>query len=97
MTVELGVIISVVSVGVAILSLVMNGKKANKNDGFELGNFMGEMKSEIKSIKSFIEELKRDNREVDEKIAKAIHEHEVHYDDKISKMMTDHELRYHNH
>lgn len=97
MTIELGVGLSVISVLVAIASFAMNSKKNNKTDGFELGKFMGEMKSEIGSIKELIEELKRDNKEVDDKIIKAIREHEIHYDDKISKMIADHEMHYHNH
>ena len=97
MTVEIGVFLSVISVLVAIASFAMNSKKTNKTDGFELGKFMGEMKSEIGSIKELIEELKKDNKEVDDKIIKAIREHEMHYDDKISRMIADHEKHYHNH
>ena len=97
MTVEVGAVLSVISVIVAVASFIMNSKKTNKTDGFELGKFMGEMKSEIGSIKELIEELKKDNKEVDDKIIKAIREHEVHYDDKIQKMISDHEMRYHNH
>ena len=97
MTIELGVGLSVISVIVAVASFAMNSKKTNKTDGFELGKFMGEMKSEITSIRGLIEELKKDNKEVDDKIIKAIREHEMHYDDKISKMIADHEMHYHNH
>ena len=97
MTLDIGVVLSIISVIVAVSSLLMNNKKTNKTDGFELGKFMGEMKSEIGSIKELIEELKKDNKEVDDKIIKAIREHEIHYDDKISKMIADHEMHYHNH
>lgn len=95
MQIEIGTVLSVLAGIVAVSSFVMSFKKNNKTDGFELGKFMGEMKSEIGSIKEGIEELKKDNKEVDEKIAKAIHEHETHYDDKILKMIADHEMRKH--
>ena len=51
----------------------------------------------VETLKELVEELKRDNKEVDDKIVKAIREHEIHYDDKISKIIADHEMRYHNH
>lgn len=97
MAVEISVVVSIISAIVAIVSLIANTKKSNKTDGFELGNFMGEMRAEISSIKELIGELKKDNKEVDEKIIKAIHDHELHYDDKISRLIVDHEVRYHNH
>lgn len=97
MTVEIGVFLSVISVIVTVSNLVMNSKKTNKTDGFELGKFMGEMKSEITSIKGLIEELKKDNKEVDEKMIKAIRDHELRYDDKIARTMAEHEMHYHNH
>lgn len=97
MTLEIGVFLSVISVIVTVSNLIMNSKKANKTDGFELGKFMGEMKSEISSIKGLIEELKKDNKEFDDKMAKAIHEHELHCDDKVLRMIADHEIKYHNH
>ena len=36
-------------------------------------------------------------KEIDSKISRAIHEHEIHYDDKIANSILDHEKRYHNH
>lgn len=40
------------------------------------GTFMGEMRTEISSIKEMINELKSDHKEVDGKIKEAIIEHE---------------------
>lgn len=97
MTVEIGAIISITSLAIAIASFLFARKKENKTDGFELGKFMGEMKSQIGSIKELIEELKKDNKEVDERMVKAIREHELRYDDKILRMIADHEIKYHNH
>lgn len=101
MTVEIGVIISVISAVLAIASFAFARKKENKTDGFEMGSFFGEIKSEIGNIKTMIEELKEQMKsmpkEIDSKISRAIHEHELHYDDKIANSILDHEKRYHNH
>ena len=95
MTIGLDTVFSVASLGLATASFLFARKKDNKTDGFELGQFTGRMETEIKSIKNLIEELKNDNKEVDEKITKGIREHEIHYDDKISRMIADHENKYH--
>lgn len=42
---------------------------------FLCGQFMGEIRTEINSIKEMINELKSDHKEVDGKIDKAIAEH----------------------
>lgn len=101
MTVEIGAVISVVSLFIAVASFAFSRKKENKTDGFEMGSFFGEIKSEIGNIKTMIEELKEQMKsmpkEIDTKITKAIHEHELHYDDKIANSILDHEKRYHNH
>ena len=75
MTVELGVVISIASLGIAFASFFFNRKKENKTDGFELGQFMGEIKSEIKSIKDMITDIKADTKEFDNKIKDAMQEH----------------------
>ena len=82
MTVELGIIISIASLGIAFSSFMFARKKENKTDGFDLGQFVGEMRSELGNIKQLINELKQDNKEVDERIAKAIIEHEVRFHNK---------------
>ena len=47
------------------------------------GQFIGEMRSEIASIKEKIDELKSDHKEVDKKIKDAIIEHENRYHKKV--------------
>lgn len=79
MAVEIGVVLSVISCVIAVTSFALNNKKTNKTDGFELGNFMGEIRTEIASIKDLINELKQDNKEVDEKISKNIKDHEARF------------------
>jgi len=75
MNVEVGLIISIVSIAIATASFLFNRKKENKTDGFELGQFMGEIKSEIKSIKDMIADIKADTKEFDNKIKDAMQEH----------------------
>ena len=82
MTVEVGFIISIASLGIAFSSFMFARKKENKTDGFDLGQFVGEMRSELGNIKQLISELKQDNKEVDERIAKAIIDHENRYHSK---------------
>lgn len=101
MTIEVALVFSFISLCVGILSFLFARKKENKTDGFEMGSFFGEIKSEIGNIKTMIEELKEQMKsmpkEIDSKISRAIHEHELHYDDKIANSILDHEKRYHNH
>lgn len=101
MTIEIALVFSAVSVAIAVAGFLFARKKENKTDGFEMGSFFGEIKSEIGNIKTMIEELKEQMKsmpkEIDSKISRAIHEHELHYDDKIANSILDHEKRYHNH
>jgi hypothetical protein len=79
MTVEIGIIVSLVGCIIAIVSFIIGQKKSGKDDGLELGNFMGMIKTEIANIKEMITELKNDHREVDTKIRDAIQQHEDTY------------------
>ncbi len=53
MTVELGVVISIVSVAIAVASFLFGRKKENKTDGFELGQFMRRDKIRDKIYKRY--------------------------------------------
>lgn len=75
MTIELGIIISLIGCIIGIVSFVIGQKKSSKDDGLSLGTFMGEMRAEINSIKEMIGELKNDHKEVDGKIKEAISQH----------------------
>lgn len=79
MTVELGIIISLVGCIIGIVSFIIGQKKSSKDDGLELGTFMGMIKTEIANIKEMITDLKNDHKEVDEKIDKAILDHEKRF------------------
>ena len=82
MTIELGIIISLVGCIIGIVSFIIGQKKSSKDDGMSLGAFMGEIKAEINSIKEMINELKSDHKEVDGKIKEAIVEHENRFHSK---------------
>lgn len=75
MTIEIGIIISLISILITAASFIIAQKKSGKDDGMKLGTFMGEIRTEISNIKEMITELKNDHKEVDEKIDKAINDH----------------------
>jgi len=75
MTIEIGIIISLIGCLIGVVSFIIGQKKSSKDDGLELGTFMGEIKTEIANIKDMITELKNDHKEVDDKIKDAINDH----------------------
>ena len=79
MQIDSGTVISLISLVICVSTFFINNKKSNKTDGFELGSFMGEMRTELTNIKTLIEELKHDHKEVDKKIHEAIINHEAIY------------------
>ena len=79
MVIEIGSILSSISVLIAVITLIVNQKKMSNDNGMNLGKFMGEIRAEIKSINEKIDELKSDHKEVDSKIKEAIIEHERIY------------------
>ena len=79
MTIELGIIISLVGCIIGIVSFIIGQKKSGRDDGMEFGQFIGEIKTELANIKEMINELKSDHKEVDVKIKEAIIEHEKRF------------------
>lgn len=83
MTIELGIIISLVGCIIGIVSFIIGQKKSSKDDGMELGSFIGEIKTELNNIKEMITELKGDMKkfpaDVQEKIDRAISDHEKRF------------------
>lgn len=75
MTIEIGIIISLIGCIIGIVSFIIGQKKSSKDDGMELGTFIGEIKAELNNIKEMINELKSDHKEVDGKIKDAIADH----------------------
>lgn len=59
MTVELGIIISLIGCIIGVVSFVLGQKKAGKDDGMELGEFMGMIKTEIANIKRYDRRIKK--------------------------------------
>ena len=82
MVVQVSLVLGLISAGLSIYNCFANNKKVNKTDGFELGKFMGEMRAEIAVIKEGIVELKQNNKEIDDKIEKAIEKHLEAYHNK---------------
>lgn len=82
MTIEIGIIISLIGCIIAVVSFIIGQRKTGKDDGMTLGQFIGEMRTEIASIKDMINELKSDHKEVDGKIKEAILEHEKRFHSK---------------
>ena len=59
MTIEVGIIISLIGCIIAVVSFIIGQKKAGKDDGLELGEFMGMIKTEIANIKRYDRRIKR--------------------------------------
>ena len=51
MTIEIGIIISLIGCIIGIVSFIIGQKKAGKDDGLQMGEFMGMIKTEIANIK----------------------------------------------
>ena len=63
----------------AALTFFLGQKKSSVDDGQKLGEFMGEIRADIRNIKHDIEEIKRDKQNVQDSIDRAIKQHEVQY------------------
>ena len=75
MSIEIGIVYTTITLILAVAGFYIGQKKSSKDDGMTLGQFIGEMRTEIASIKEMINELKSDHKEVDGKIKDAIAEH----------------------
>ena len=82
MTVEIGIIISLIGCIIGIVSFILGQKKSSKDDGLSMGKFMGEINAKIANIENMITELKNDHKEVDVKIKEAIQQHVETYHSK---------------
>ena len=51
MTIEIGIIISLIGCIIAVVSFIIGQKKSGKDDGLQMGEFMGMIKTEIANIK----------------------------------------------
>ena len=72
-------IIGIVGALVAVLTFFLGPKRANIDDGQKLGEFMGEIRTDIRNIKDDINEIKKDRRDMQNAIDKAIEQHEERY------------------
>lgn len=59
MTIEIGIILSLITCLVAVISFIIGQKKAGKDDGMQMGEFMGMIKTEIANIKRYDRRIKK--------------------------------------
>ena len=59
MNVELGIIIALIGCIIGIVSFIIGQKKSSKDDGLQMGEFMGMIKTEIANIKRYDRRIKR--------------------------------------
>lgn len=82
-TSTIAVVIAAVSAIVSVVSALSNQKKNNNDDGLKLGEFMGEIRTDIKNIKETIQSIKDNHAEdrdaMNDAIKWAITEHEKIY------------------
>jgi Sec-independent protein translocase protein TatA len=63
----------------AAFTFFLGQKRSNIDDGQKLGEFMGEIRTDIRNIKDDINEMKKDRRATNEQIERAIQQHEERY------------------
>lgn len=59
MTIEIGIIISLIGCIIAVVSFIIGQKKSGKDDGLQMGEFMGMIKTEIANIKRHDRRIER--------------------------------------
>ena len=73
------IVIAVAGLVLAALTFFLGQKRSNVDDGQKLGEFMGEIRTDIRNIKDDINEIKKDRRATNEQIERAIKQHEERY------------------
>ena len=73
------ILIGVAGLILAAFTFFLGQKKSNVDDGQKMGEFMGEIRADIRNIKHDIEDIKRDKQNVQDSINRAIEQHEARY------------------
>lgn len=73
------ILIAVAGLILAGLTFFLGQKKSNVDDGQKMGEFMGEIRADIRNIKDDINEIKKDRQDVQDSINRAIKQHEQQY------------------
>jgi hypothetical protein len=72
----ISILIAALGVVVAIASFYIGQKKSNTDDGRKLGEFMGEIRADIRHIKDDIRTIREDRNNIINDISMAIKQHE---------------------
>ena len=82
MTVEVGFIISIVSVSIAVASFFVNRIKDNKTNGYTMGRIEEKLENMDKKLDEICKKYDTIDRELDDRISKSILEHEKRFHSK---------------
>lgn len=82
MTVEVGFIISIVSISIAVAGFFINRKKDNKMDGYTMGRIEEKLENMNKKLDDLCSKYDGINKELDDKISKSMLEHEKRFHSK---------------
>lgn len=75
MNINITVLIAVLGLILSVITFFVGQKKASADDGQEFGEFMGEIRADIRNIKEDIKEIKNDRERLKDEIDHAISEH----------------------
>lgn len=75
MNINITVLIAVLGLILSVITFFVGQKKASADDGQEYGEFMGEIRADIRNIKDDIKEIKNDRERLKNEIDHAISEH----------------------
>ena len=75
MNINVTVLIAVLGLILSVITFFVGQKKASADDGQEYGEFMGEIRADIRNIKDDIKEIKNDRERLKNEIDHAINEH----------------------
>lgn len=75
MNVNVTVLIAILGLVLSVITFFVGQKKASQDDGQEFGEFMGEIRADIRNIKDDIKEIKNDRERLKNEIDHAINEH----------------------
>lgn len=76
---NINILIAAAGLVLAAFTFFLGQKRSNIDDGQKLGEFMGEIRTDIRNIKDDINEMKKDRRATNEQIERAIQQHEERY------------------
>ena len=82
MNINVTILIAVLGLILSVATFFIGQKRASQDDGQEFGEFMGEIRADIRNIKDDIKDIKEDRKRFTDEIDKAINEHVKAYHNK---------------